>query len=84
MGTRHKDGYSAEVTAHFVIQGDRLPLAKTNYRTIVLVGSCELAPGTQGEIEILVDGTKFSRFVTLPAGVSRGQSIVPYVASSLT
>lgn len=78
MGTFHKDGYSADVAAFFVVSGDRIPLAKTNDRTFVLAEDRELPPGAEGDLLTIVDGKAGSRRVILPDGVCSGQTLVKY------
>ena len=78
MGTHHKDGYSADVEGFLVVDGQRTRLAKTNGSEFVLAEPCELTPGTEGELLVIVDGNKHSRRVTLPDGISEGQTVVVY------
>ncbi|HZZ27009.1 MAG TPA: hypothetical protein VFE46_03300 [Pirellulales bacterium] len=79
MGIYHKDGYSAEVEGFFVVTKElRFRLAKSNGCTFVLAESCELPPGTEGDLLVIVDGKKDSRRVVLRKGVSIGQTTVEY------
>ncbi len=78
MGRHHQDGYSADVEGFLVVDGQRFPLAKTNGQTFYLAESCELAPGTQGELLIIIDGNSRSKLVSLPGGISVGQTVVSY------
>src|SRR5437763_1575369 len=73
MGTQYRSGYSAHVEGFFVTADFRIRLAKTNGRTFVVAEPCELAPGTLGELLVIVDGDRHSRLVTLPQGVAKGQ-----------
>ena len=78
MGTQHEHGYSAEVEGFLVIRGERVRVAKSNDRAFVLAEACELPPGTVGELLLIVDGKPDSRLITLPGGICKGQTLVPY------
>jgi hypothetical protein len=78
MGVHHEDGYSANVEGYFVVGKQRLRLAKTNGRTFVLADPCVLAPATNGELIVTVDGEERRCSVEVPDGVLDGQTIVPY------
>ena len=82
MGRHHQDGYSADVEGFLDVNGRRIRVAKTNGSTFTLVESCELAPGTVGNLLTIVDGKESSRLVRLPAGISQGQSLVVYSVSA--
>ncbi|MDZ4817373.1 MAG: hypothetical protein SGJ20_00195 [Planctomycetota bacterium] len=76
--SRPNGGYSATVEAYFVVEGDRIPLAKTNGSSFVVDAPCELAPGTRGDLLIIVDGNQSSSLVELPDGIALGQEQVRY------
>ena len=79
MGIRREDGgYSASVQGFLVVAGSRYQLAKTNGETLHLADPCELPPGTEAEMHIIVDGDDNSKRIVLPAGVALGQTRVPY------
>ena len=78
MGSHHEHGYSADVEGFFVCRGTRIRLAKTNGCSFVLAETCELSPGTVGELLLIVDGRADSRLVTLPDGIAMGQTLVRY------
>jgi hypothetical protein len=78
MGIHHKDGYSASVEGFLVVGVERFRLAKTNGQTITLAESCELSPGTECELLVIVDGNASARCVRLPEGVTMGQSVIKY------
>lgn len=83
MGVYHENGYSADVEGFLVVRGGpRVRLAKTNGATFTLAEPCELSPGTLGELVVIVDGKKSSRLVTLPGGVSFGQTLVRYAVAA--
>ncbi|MBX3415566.1 MAG: hypothetical protein KF708_22975, partial [Pirellulales bacterium] len=71
------DGYSADVEGYFVVNKRRIPLAKSNGCTFVLAEQCELPPGTEGELLVIVDGKASSRRVEIE-GVALGQTVVQY------
>jgi hypothetical protein len=78
MGTHYEYGYSADVEGFFVTAGERIRLAKTNGCTFVLAELCELPPGAEGDLLVIVDGKADSRRVMLPEGVAQGQTLVKY------
>jgi hypothetical protein len=79
MGVHREDGsYSASVEGYFIAGGTRMRLAKTNGRTFTLSEPCELSPGTEGELLVIVDGDKDSKRVVLPDGVASGETVVRY------
>ena len=78
MGFHRQDGYSASVSGFLLVGSQRIRLAKTNGCTFVVAESCELAPGTFGELLITVDGQSDRLSVQLPEGVSDGQTAVKY------
>jgi hypothetical protein len=78
MGMQRENGYSATVEGFFVLNGKRLRVAKTNGRTLVLAEPSEFAPGTAGELLIIVDGHEDSRRVMLPDGAVGGQTLINY------
>ncbi len=78
MGRYHEDGYSADVEGFLVVRGGSYRLAKSNGCTFVLADPCELAPGTSGELRVIVDGRVSSRMVEIPTGVAAGKNVVQY------
>ncbi len=82
MGRYHADGYSADVEGYFVVGDRRYRLAKTNDIRFVLAEPCELPPGIEGELLIIIDGNASSRMVTLPTGVAQGQIAVEYTVAA--
>ncbi len=82
MGRYHADGYSADVEGYLVVDGQRIVLGKTNSRQLFLAEPCELPPGTEGELLIIIDGNASSRLVTLPSGVVQGQIAVEYTVAA--
>ena len=78
MGIRHESGYSADVEAFFVAAGQRIRVAKTSHVEISFADSCELPPGIEGDLLIIIDGNPSSQRVLLPEGVEPGQTTVKY------
>lgn len=78
MGIQRVNGYSASVEAFLIVGERRLIVAKTRRDAVVLVEPCELAAGTTGELEIIVDGHRNSRSVVLDDGASLGRREVRY------
>ncbi|HVX60225.1 MAG TPA: hypothetical protein VHC19_06485 [Pirellulales bacterium] len=82
MGIRHEYGYSAEVEGFFVTKEKRIRLAKTNGSAFVLAEPCELPPGIEGDLLVIIDGNAHSQRVVLPNGVERGQTAVNYALAA--
>jgi hypothetical protein len=81
MGIHHENGYSADVEGYFVVNGDRIRVAKSNECSFVVVEPRELPPGIEGDLLVIVDGDSDSRRVLLPQGMQLGQNRVPYEVS---
>ncbi len=62
----------------FIVEGERIRLAKTNGTTFVLAEPRAIAPGTTGELLIIVDGQKDSKQVVIPDGVLPGMTSARY------
>ena len=82
MGIQRENGYSAHVEGFFVFGEGRVRLVKTNECTITLAESCELPPGTMGELLVIVDSRQHSQLVVLPEGVTPGQISVNYLVAA--
>ena len=80
MGVHHQDGYSAAVEGFLVVGLDRFRLAKSNGQSFALAEPCDLQPGTEAELLVLIDGNATTRRVILPDGVVHGQVVVKYDA----
>jgi hypothetical protein len=78
MGIHHETGYSADVEGFFVVNGERVRIAKSNGSTFVLAEPCELPPNTEGDLLTIIDGNRDSRRIELPYGVIAGQTTVDY------
>jgi hypothetical protein len=78
MGIHHENGYSSEVEGFFVVNGDRIRVAKSNECAFVVVEPRELPPGIEGDLLVIVDGKPDSRRVLLPVGMQLGQNRVVY------
>ena len=83
MGIHRENGYSASVEGFLIVGTVRYRLAKTNTATLLLIDACELAPQTQAELLIIVDGVEDCQSIVLPDGVALGQSVVPYLDSDI-
>jgi hypothetical protein len=81
MGFHRKDGYSASVEAYLVVQGVRYDVAKTSADEVVLAEPCELAPGCEAELVVIVDGHRNARAIVLDDGVSLGTHAARYSAA---
>jgi hypothetical protein len=81
MGIQRENGYSASVEAFLVVGDQHIRLAKTGPEKVVLVEPCELAPGTKGELVIIIDGHRDSRSVVLDEGAMSAQQEVRYSAA---
>jgi len=78
MGIHREFGYSASVEGFFVCDGREHRLAKSNGTSFVLVEPCQLAPGTCGDLVVIVDGHRDSRQVSLPSGAMPDRAAVTY------
>ena len=80
MGTHHADGgYSATVECFFEVDGERLPVAKTNGRQFYLHDQSKvIPPGTKGTLVVLVDGQRSAREVLVTGSVA---GVVEYEAT---
>ena len=78
MGIQRENGYSATVEAFLVVADQHIRLAKTGPDEITLVEPCELAPGTEGELMIIVDGHRESQAVVLDEGAFMERQEVRY------
>lgn len=76
MGIHRKNGYSANVRAYLTVGTTRYEVAKTSDCEIALAEPCELPPGCEGELVVIVDGVPSSRIVVLDEGV------VPHCSSA--
>ena len=78
MGIRRENGYSASVAAYLSIGSQRVQVAKMNRDYLTLADSCELAPETEVQLNIIIDEKKSTRMILLNDGVAAGQREVRY------
>jgi hypothetical protein len=78
MGIRRETGYSAAVFAYMRVGNQRLRIAKMNREFLTLAEPCELAPGTEAELHVIVDRKKSSRTILLNDGIASDQREVRY------
>jgi hypothetical protein len=78
MGIQRENGYSASVEAFLVVEDQHIRLAKTGPDKVVVVEPCELPPGTEGELVIIVDGHRDSQAVVLDEGAMSARHEVRY------
>jgi hypothetical protein len=83
MGIQRENGYSATVEAFLVVGEQHLSVAKTGRDAVVLAEPCELSPGTEGELVMIVDGHRESRPVVLDDGAVSGRREVRYSVAVL-
>jgi hypothetical protein len=81
MGIHRKDGYSATVEAYLLVQGVRYEVAKTSADEVVVAEPCDLAPGCEAELVVIVDGQRYSRAIVLDDGLARGRHEARYSAA---
>ena len=70
--------YSARIEGFLVARGQRFRVAKSNDQTVTLAEACELPPGTECDIVVIIDGNRSSLRVILPDGIAQGKSTVSY------
>lgn len=58
---RHDGGYSATVEGYFVLNGERIRLAKTNGSTFVFAAPRQLPQNTEGDLLVIIDGKAESK-----------------------
>jgi hypothetical protein len=71
-------GYSAHVEGFFVVGSNRFRVAKSNGERFCLAEPCELPPGTEGDLVVIVDGSASSRRIVIKDGIIQGQISVGY------
>ncbi len=72
MGIYREGGYSASVEAYLLVGDNRYPIAKTGHDEVVVAEACELPPGCEAKLVVIVDGQKSSRAIVLDDGIRRG------------
>ena len=75
---REHNGYSAHIEGYLVVGNLRFRLALTNGVNFLLAEDCELEPGTNAELLVIIDGEADTRRIELPDGVALGQRRVRY------
>jgi len=78
MGIQRQNGYSASVAAYLVIGDERLQVAKINGDYLTLAETCELAPKTEAELNIVIDEKSSTQAILLGDGVAAGDRNVRY------
>jgi hypothetical protein len=78
MGIHREGGYSASIEAYLRVGEQRISVAKTGHDEVVVAEPCELPPGCEAELVVIVDGTKYSRTIVLDGGIARGESSARY------
>jgi hypothetical protein len=71
MGTENPTGYSAAVRIWLLCDGKKIPLSHTSSTFVIAWEAVDLPPG-DAEILFTVDGTPYTRQVTLPRGMAIG------------
>jgi|1185.fasta_scaffold657079_2 hypothetical protein len=78
MNNRGQDGHSAAIAAYLSVGGQRVQVAKMNGDYLTLAETCELAPKTEAQLNICIDGKKSTQIVLLDDGAPAGQRKVRY------
>jgi hypothetical protein len=78
MGVRRENGYSASVAAYLTVGGQRVQVAKINRDYLTLADTCELAPETEAQLNIIIDEKKSTQMVLLCDGAAGSQRLVRY------
>jgi hypothetical protein len=78
MGIRRENGYSATVAAYLSVGSRRVDIAKMNRENLTLADSCELAPQTEAQLNIIVDDRTTSQMISLVDGATTGHREVRY------
>lgn len=82
MGIQRENGYSATVQAFLSVGDLVIRLAKTGRTTLTFAESCELPPGTEGELVVYVDGHADTRGICLLDGLAIGQRVAGYTVTT--
>jgi hypothetical protein len=69
MGIRRENGHSASVAAYLTVGEQRVQVAKINREYLTLAEACELAPETEAQLNIIIDGKKSTEMILLSGGV---------------
>jgi hypothetical protein len=78
MDNQRQNAYSAMVRAYLRVGSDTFGVAKINGKQLTLAEPCELSPGSQGQLVVIVDDHQSARTVVLPDGVDQGQREAHY------
>jgi hypothetical protein len=78
MGIQRQNGYSASVAAYVMIGDQRLQVAKINGDYLTLAETCELAPKTEAQLNIIIDEKKSTQMILLNDGIAAGERNVRY------
>ena len=70
--------HSAKVSAYVLAGSHRVDIAKMNRDYLTLADACELAPATEAQLNIIIDGKKSTQIILLNDGVAAGQREVRY------
>jgi hypothetical protein len=78
MGITRENGYSASVEAYLLVGGSRIEIAKTADGELVVAEPCELPPGCEAELVVIVDGQRYSRAIVSDDGIAHGATEARY------
>lgn len=78
MALRSIDGYSSTVAIYLTVDGQQLKVAQIGPDTLILREPRDIAPGTQAQLTIIVDGEIEQDSIVLPRGSSRDDVLVSY------
>jgi hypothetical protein len=70
--------HSAKVSAYLLIDRKRMHVAKLNRDHLTLADACVLAPETEAQLNVVIDGKKSTRMILLNDGVAAGQREARY------
>jgi hypothetical protein len=71
--------HSATVSAYLTVGSRRIEIAKTNREYLTFADAWELAPETEAQLNIIIDGKKSTQVIVLNDGALGSQRQVRYL-----
>ena len=78
MALHWPDGYSAQIDAYLLVNGERYAVAQVVGGALILRQPQQIAAGTPARLVIAIDGHEKVQSIVLGEGASVGQQLVPY------
>ncbi len=68
----------AKIYSYLTVAGQQVPVAKINREYLTVAETCELAPKTEAQLNIVIDEKKSMQMILLNDGVAAGQRQMRY------